>query len=115
MRIVACNRTREEWLVIRGRAATGFLGRLRGLIGCASLQPGEGLLIRPCFSIHTIAMRFTVDVVFLDAAGRVVKLAASVRPNRLGPIALGAAAVLELPEGTIARTGTRVGDVIDIG
>lgn len=114
MGIVAHNRTREECLVIRGRAATGFLDRLRGLIGRESLQPGEGLLIRPCSGIHTIGMRFTVDVVFLDAEGRVVKIAASVRPNRLGPIALGSAAVLELPEGTIARTGTRVGDVIEI-
>ena len=115
MGIVAHNRTQEEWLVIHGRAATSFLDRLRGLIGRVSLQAGEGLLIRPCSGIHTIGMRYAVDVVFLDAAGRVVKTAVSVRPNRVGPIALGAAAVLELPEGTIARTGTRVGDVIDIG
>ena len=114
MAIVVYNRTRGKQLVACGRAATSIFDRLRGLIGRASLQPGEGLLIRPCSGIHTIAMRFAVDVVFRDAAGRVVKTTASVRPNRVGPIALGAAAVLELPEGTIARTGTKVGDAIEI-
>ena len=55
-------------------------------------------------------MRFAIDAVFLDRAGRVVKVAADLPPWRLAIAARGARDVLELPAGTAARTGTQVGD-----
>ncbi len=57
-------------------------------------------------------MRFAIDAVFLDRAGRVVKVAAGLRPWVPAVAARGAAEVLELPPGTAARTGTQVGDEI---
>lgn len=56
--------------------------RLVGLLGCRALPPGSGLLIAPCGSVHTIGMRFALDLVFMDAAGRVVRTVAGVRPWR---------------------------------
>ena len=56
--------------------------RMIGLLGCRALPPGSGLLIAPCGSVHTIGMRFALDLVFMDAVGRVVRTVAGVRPWR---------------------------------
>ena len=47
------------------RVADSPWTRLRGLIGRARLQPGDGLMLRPASSIHTSFMRFPIDAVFL--------------------------------------------------
>jgi uncharacterized membrane protein (UPF0127 family) len=53
------------------------------LLGRGSLAPGRGLLITPCAGVHTLAMRFPLDLVFLDRGGTVVRTAAAVPPGRL--------------------------------
>jgi uncharacterized protein len=88
-------------------AETAF-SRLRGLLGRSGLSSGEGMLLRPASSIHTGFMRFAIDAVFLDSAGRVVKVAADLRPWRMAACS-GARAVLELPAGEAARRGLRPG------
>jgi uncharacterized membrane protein (UPF0127 family) len=63
-------------------------------------------------------MRFAIDAVFLDRAGRVVRIAAALPPWHLATAARGARDVLELPAGTAARTGTQAGDELvfeDVG
>lgn len=55
------NATRGRTLVTNGRVADGYWTRLRGLIGSKPLEPGEGLLIVPCNSIHTHFMGFPID------------------------------------------------------
>jgi hypothetical protein len=57
-------------------------------------------------------MRFPIDVVFVSADGKVVGLVPELPPCRIGPIVREASFVLELPAGTIAETGTQVGDRI---
>jgi uncharacterized membrane protein (UPF0127 family) len=59
-------------------------------------------------------MRFPIDVVYLDRSGRVVKARPDVKPFRLSAAFGGARSVLELPTGTIERTGTASGDVLAI-
>ena len=82
--------------------ARGWWGRARGLLGRSSLPAGHGLLLAPCSAIHTLGMRFALDVVFLDAQGRVVRLHRQVKPNRLLVRGgRGATAALELPAGTV--------------
>ena len=56
--------------------------RLRGLLGRDKLPEGCALLLDPCGAIHTLGMRFTLDLVFLDAGWRVVRLVTGVRPGR---------------------------------
>jgi uncharacterized membrane protein (UPF0127 family) len=51
---------------------------------------------------------------FLDRSGNVVHLISAMPPLRLSPFVARAADVLEMPAGTIAQTGTTVGDRIDI-
>ncbi len=68
----------------------------------------------PCNSIHSLGMAFEFDAIFLDAGMRVVALHRRFRKNRISRIHWDARGVLELPEGTIERTGTEVGDEIEI-
>jgi uncharacterized membrane protein (UPF0127 family) len=55
-------------------------------------------------------MRFPIDVVFLDRAGRVVRAVPDLRPWVLAVAARGAKEVVELRAGTIAESGTQAGD-----
>ena len=86
--------------------ARGWLGRLRGLIGRADWPPGVALRLAPCRSVHTFGMRFALDLVWLDAGGRVGRIDRGVRPWRVRAC-LGARAVLELRSGAIGSTGER--------
>ncbi|TML60208.1 MAG: DUF192 domain-containing protein, partial [Actinobacteria bacterium] len=55
---------------------------MKGLLGRTSLPDGEGLLLKPCGSVHTFFMRFPIDVVFLDRELSVVAVSAEVAPWR---------------------------------
>lgn len=78
--------------------------RFMGLMFRRELLPGHGLAIRPCNSIHMFFMRFALDVVFVDADGRVVRVLDSIRPWRASSLVRGAKAAIELPAGTAARS-----------
>jgi uncharacterized membrane protein (UPF0127 family) len=77
-----------------------------------TLDPGEGLLIDPCSSIHTMWMRFPIDVLYVDGDGRVVRADSGMRPWRIGPVFTGGRYVVELPPGTIRASRTEVGDYL---
>lgn len=63
--------------------------------------PPEPLLIPSCRSVHTFGMRFALDLVWLDAGGRVLRVDVAVAPGRVRACRA-AAAVLEVPHGMIA-------------
>ena len=84
------------------------LSRCRGLLGRSGLSSGEGMLLRPASSVHTAFMRFAIDVVFLDRADRVLKVADDLGPWRMAGCR-GARAALELPAGEARRRGLRPG------
>src|SRR5689334_7308887 len=77
------------------------LARLLGLAGLRALPPGVGLLLPRTRSIHTVGMRFSLDLIWLDETGRVVRVDRGVRPGRMRSCRA-AKAVLELPAGTPA-------------
>jgi uncharacterized membrane protein (UPF0127 family) len=106
--------TRGQVLAERLRSAHTHWTRLRGLLGTRSLPAGDGLWIRPCRQVHMFGMRYPIDVVFVDDAQRVVGLASDLQPGRVSPKFAGATSVLELPAGTIARTGVAVGTQLTI-
>jgi hypothetical protein len=89
--------------------ADGPLTRMRGLLGRKSLTRGQGLLIRPTWSIHTWFMRFAIDVVFLDRELRVLKIKQQLRPWRAAA-RWRAHSALELPAGECGRLRLQVGD-----
>lgn len=94
------------------RTARTPVARLRGLLGQPRLEAGEGLLIEPCNGVHMLFMGYALDVVFLDRQWRVVEVRHELRPWRIAPYVRGAYAALELPAGTLERTGTEAGDVL---
>jgi uncharacterized membrane protein (UPF0127 family) len=112
----AFNRTRQRYLASDLSIAQTHWTRLRGLLGVSpdDFRNGRGLWIRPCRGVHTLAMRFPIDVVYLNRAGTVVHLEHNLLPWRFSPVRMQAASVLELPSHTVASTETAVGDSIEI-
>jgi hypothetical protein len=83
--------------------------RLRGLLGLRGLPPGEGIVLRPGWSIHTAFMRFPIDVVYVDADQVVMKVVPNLKPWRASTCR-GARDVVELAAGECARRGLEPGD-----
>ena len=76
--------------------ATTWLSRLLGLALLTRERAGAGLLIPGCRSIHTLGMRFPLDLLFLDRGGRVIRICHDVPAGRIFRDRR-ADAVLELP------------------
>jgi len=110
------NCTRRQYLATRLAIADGHWSRLRGLMGKApgTFSSGDGLWILPCKGVHTLGMRFPIDVVYLSNDRTVVHLEQGLPPWRFAPIRLKASSVLELPEHTLRDTGTTIGDELEI-
>ena len=112
----AFNRTRTTYLATQLLIARSHWSRFRGLMATPSsgFRPGQGLWIAPCHGVHTFAMRFPIDVVYLDRERTVVHLEKELKPWRMAAIRINAASVLELPAGTVHQSETAIGDQVDI-
>ena len=108
------NATRQTWLATKVRKADNFLTRLVGLLKRTNLGPEEALWLMPSKGIHTIGMKFPIDVVFLNRGNRVVGLVQGMAPCRLSSVHFTSYSVLELPAGTIKKSRTEVGDQFEI-
>lgn len=97
---------------LRVELANTFWSRLVGLLGRPVLEPGCGLLLQPCTSIHTLGMRFSIDVIFLDRASKVTGFADAVPPNRFRFAPAGTVQVLEVAVGNRTKTGIRLDDFL---
>jgi uncharacterized membrane protein (UPF0127 family) len=84
--------------------------KVKGLLGRECLEDGQGLLFRGAGSMHTLFMRFPIDIVYADKNGKVMKLAEAVGPFKLIAAPLRCYYALELPAGAINDSKTRVGD-----
>lgn len=84
--------------------------RFMGLMGRPGLEPGHGLHLSPCSSIHMFFMRFPIDAVFLDRDGVVLRVYRGLRPWRMTGIVRRAKACVELPAGTAEAAGIAPGD-----
>lgn len=115
-RVYVYNRTRESFIATEAAVADSYVRRLVGLLGKTKrwAKVGTGLWIVPSRGIHTIGMMFPIDLVFLSKDKEVVHVEEYVRPFRISKVSLKASSVLELPPHTIYRTGTRVGDQVEI-
>jgi uncharacterized membrane protein (UPF0127 family) len=112
VRMRVLNVTRQTCLATRMEVADSGPKRNKGLLGRDSLAPGEGLWIVPCEAVHTFAMRFPIDLVYLDRNRRIKKLRNAVPPWRLSGC-LTAHSIIELPPGTIRETQTQRGDTLE--
>ncbi len=120
----ARNVTRGTELSHRLEVADGLWAKFMGLMGRDGLPSDGGMWLPASNGIHMMFMRFAIDAVFVgrpedgDPAGPRPVL--SVHPGLrtwtgIVPLVRGANGVLELPVGTIERTGTIVGDRITVG
>ena len=111
----AFNRTRQSFVATELAVANTHWTRLRGLMGSVpgQFRLGHGLWIVPCHGVHTMAMRFPIDVVYLSGDKTVVHLEENVKPWRITPFLIEAATVLELPSHTVWNTGTALGDQME--
>ena len=89
---------------------------MKGLVGrrAKEFKPGKGLLIAPSQGVHTFGMLFPIDAAYLDKYGRVIHVCHQLAPFRIAALKLKSRSVLELPAGTLSRTCTEVGDVLEI-
>ena len=99
-------------LATRAGLANRPWSRLKGLLGRERLEEGEGLLLHPCKAIHMWGMKIPLDVVFLDASGQVIATYSNLKPGQRTRYYSLARYALELPAGTLARTGTGRGDFL---
>jgi uncharacterized membrane protein (UPF0127 family) len=83
-----------------------------GLLGRDGLAATHALVIAPCNAVHMFFMRFAIDVVFVDRAGVVLKVARHLRPWRIA-ISPRAFAAIELAAG--GADGVQRGDRLLVG
>lgn len=112
----AFNRTRATYLATELTIARTHWSRFRGLMAtdASRFRRGQGLWIVPSHGIHTFAMRFPIDVLYLDQERIVIHMEQDLKPWRMAAIRVRSASVLELPTGTIADSRTALGDQVDI-
>jgi len=84
--------------------------RARGLIGAASLSTDHGLVLVPCRAMHTWFMRFALDIIFFSREGRVVRMAAQVKPFRMVWGGWPAWGVMEMQSGWFPWAHLKEGD-----
>ena len=110
------NKTRETFVATQTMVADSYIRRLVGLLGKTKrwAQVGRGLWIIPSSGVHTIGMLFPIDLIFLSKEKQVVYVEEHVRPFRISKVSLKAESVLELPPHTIYRSGTQIGDRLEI-
>lgn len=85
--------------------------RRRGLLGRDHLE--GGLIIEHCAWVHTIGMRFALDVAHVDARGTVLRTT-RMAPHRIGIPVRRATTVIEAEAGAFARWGLAAGTVVEV-
>src|ERR1043166_984530 len=111
--MVLFNATKKTTVCDRCHFANSVLKRMVGLLNRKALTSGEGLLLDRCYGIHTIGMRFPIDVLFLDRDLHVMRAVRALPPFRTCVVRQ-AVYVLELPVGAIDQSRTEAGDQIQM-
>ena len=109
MKTIALRTTEGRFIAHEVRIVHSLAARWCALAGERSLPTRAGLLLSPARGIHTLGMRFAIDVVFLSRQMRVLGLASAVPPWRVLLAPRGTGRVLELAVGQIVATGLKTG------
>lgn len=110
---ILVNKTRQLEVLSKVETAETFTTRLKGLLGRKSLEPGSGLLINPCNSIHCFFMKFPIDVAFVDKEHKVIRVIPGMKPFSASPIVPGAKFVIEANDGEF-NGKLQQGDIIEV-
>ncbi|MBO8127968.1 MAG: DUF192 domain-containing protein [Peptococcaceae bacterium] len=112
--LMLVNNTKQTVLADNVECAHTFWRRFLGLMGRTEFPPGHALWLYPCNGVHTMGMRFPIDVVFLDTSFNILSVISRLPPWRFSPIIKDATQVIELPPGRISTTNTTPGDALKI-
>lgn len=102
---------RDEQVLAPLEVARSATERSRGLLGRRGIE--GALLLRPAMSVHTMGMRFDLDVAYCDAE-MVVLDTVAMRRWRLGRPRIRARSVLEAEAGSFARWELHPGDRLEV-
>lgn len=95
------------------RVADNFFTRLKGLLGTKNLPKGQALLIRPCNSVHTFGMHYSIDVLFVSKEGQILKIVADMPSGKVA-WCRGSAFVIELAAGAVSENKVQTGNYLQI-
>lgn len=98
-----------EIITIKGMQTQSMKERLGGLLVLEALKQEQALWIRPCNSVHTVAMKYALDLVYIDKNNKVVSLVNNLKPWRMS-LCLHAKAVMELVAGSLQQLDIQLGD-----
>jgi uncharacterized membrane protein (UPF0127 family) len=108
------NSTTGAIIATRIDRLSGFFQRAVGLLARASVQRDEGVWLARCHAIHTIGMRHTIDVMFVDDDGVVLQIDREVKPNRFALSCRNAKGVVELGGGALRQIDVMIGDRLEL-
>jgi uncharacterized membrane protein (UPF0127 family) len=111
MNVALMNERTHQAVATHVEIAATRTTRRRGLLGRDRLEEASAMLLAPCSAVHTIGMRFPIDVLFVDRQGYAVKIVRNLRPWRIA-LASGGQAVIEMAAGSLAWESVQVGDRI---
>jgi uncharacterized protein len=113
MRVVkVVNETRGTVIGERVEVADTSMTRMVGLLGRTGVDAGAGLWIKPSSGVHTIGMKFPIDVIGLNGKREVIKLWQNLVPYRITSVSGRLRSVVELAAGQIADCKVELGDVL---
>lgn len=93
--------------------STGFFERMKGLLGRADMVNQSAMIIEHCGSVHTVGMRFAIDLIFLDKEWRIVSIKRGVKSGQ--PMVFGglrAKRVVESKAGGLELEKLQIGDLL---
>jgi uncharacterized protein len=108
------------WLVREGgdvlasaEVARRVRERTQGLLGRDQESMAGALVLRPCRQVHTLGMRFPIDVAFCDREGVVLRTL-TVPPWRVTRVVWRSGFVVEAAAGSFERWHLQEGDTIEV-
>lgn len=105
------NQDRDTVLADRVRLAGSSSARRIGLRRHVLVETVQGLALAPCEALHTFGMRFSIDVIFLDAKYHIRRVVESLKPNRIA-VCFSAELAVELLPGRVRGSGSVTGDLL---
>ena len=102
------NKTKKT-VIAKKVFAKSFFGKIKGLIG---EKTDQAITFNTRFGIHTFLLKKPIDVVVLNKNKQIAVLKSDLEPNRIFLWNIRFNLVIELPQGSLKKSKTELGDTI---
>ncbi|MBK5244590.1 MAG: DUF192 domain-containing protein [Eubacteriaceae bacterium] len=110
----SCKVVKDELVLVdHVRIADHFFEKLVGLLKDKVLESQQGLLLKGCKQVHTIGMKFPIDVIFLSKGGVILHLENNMLPRQMSKYIRSAFWCLELKSGAVQEHHLKLNDLIE--